>query len=203
MLPHTRRQRIRELIQKRRNMKIGEISRELGVSEMTIYRDIQPLLEEGLVKKIYGGITLNQADPVPSPTIYGCTLCGRQVDPRLAYRLILPDKKTETTCCCHCGLLRHSQLSDQVLQAVCQDFFSSTTLSSRTTWYVMGSEPVIRCCHPQVLCFERKDIAEKFVKGFGGVVLSFGDAMQRLNKEMETDPACGCSEDIQDLNEGT
>ncbi|OYD07562.1 transcriptional regulator [Paludifilum halophilum] len=189
-MPHARQQRIREWIQKHHNMKIGEISEKLGVSEMTVYRDIQPLLEEGLVKKIYGGIALNRVDPQPPPSVHGCVICGRPIDPRLAYRLVLSGQRVETACCSHCGLLRHRQVQEQVLQAVCQDFFSNTTLSAPMAWYVMGSEPDIRCCQPQVLSFEWKEMAEKFVNGFGGVVLSFVQAAERVEREMKADADC-------------
>ena len=58
MLPVERRSRIKALIQSKQNMKISELSELLGVSEMTIHRDLRPLLEEGLIHKTFGGITL-------------------------------------------------------------------------------------------------------------------------------------------------
>ncbi|MFC4076309.1 DeoR family transcriptional regulator [Salinithrix halophila] len=194
MLPHERQQRIREWIQKRTQLKISEISKDLKVSEMTVYRDIRPLLQEGLIHKVYGGIALSRGETAsPSPAPQGCILCSRQVDPRLAYRIILPGNQVETACCSHCGLLRHSQLNETSLQAVCQDFFSNTTISAQTAWYVMGCELDIRCCQPQVLNFERWEVAGKFVKGFGGDVLSFTEALRRIGEEMNPTGSCGCA----------
>lgn len=196
MLPHERRERIRQWIRQYGNMKIADLSKKLQVSEMTVYRDIQPLLEEGLVQKVYGGITLNQRDfSAPSPG-HGCVLCSRPVDLRMAYRLILSDNRVETACCSHCGLLRHHQIQTQIVQAVCQDFITNTTISAQLAWFVMGSEVDMRCCHPQVLSFERRENAERFVKGFSGEVLSFKHALFRIQQEMKG-TSCHTAEELE------
>ncbi|GAX89675.1 DeoR family transcriptional regulator [Effusibacillus lacus] len=109
MLPAERQIRIKELIQVRRNLKISELSELLGVSEMTIHRDIKPLIEEGIVIKTFGGITLVRETPGTVSDNDDCVFCNRKIDTRLGYRLILPNNKVETTCCAHCGLLRHYQ----------------------------------------------------------------------------------------------
>ncbi|SMO53118.1 DeoR family transcriptional regulator [Melghirimyces algeriensis] len=189
MLPTERREQIRRLVKKRRNVKISELSQELQVSEMTIYRDLKPMLEEGWMKKTYGGVTLVQ-EPETSPVL-GCICCGRQPDPRLTYRLVLMDQRIETACCSHCGLLRHQQIQDEVIQAICQDFFTNTTVSAMQAWYVMETEVDLRCCQPQVLSFEQKHTAEKFVRGFGGIVLSFAEAMTEVYRKMKQD-SCSC-----------
>ncbi|MDR6225976.1 DeoR family transcriptional regulator [Desmospora profundinema] len=197
MLPHERQERIRQLIRRHGNMKISELSKELDVSEMTVYRDIQPLVEEGLVQKVYGGITLVQGNAVsyaPSQS-HGCVLCSRQIDLRLAYRLILSDNRVETACCSHCGLLRHQQAEGQVAQAVCQDFITNTTISARLAWFVMGSEVDVRCCKPQVLNFERLEDAKRFVRGFAEEVLSFEEALNRVQREMEGHSCCSTGQE--------
>ncbi|MFS8580507.1 MAG: DeoR family transcriptional regulator, partial [Novibacillus thermophilus] len=58
MLPIERQKHIRDLIQKKKTLKISELSEYLQVSEMTVYRDIKPLIEEGLIEKTFGGVSL-------------------------------------------------------------------------------------------------------------------------------------------------
>ncbi|MBN2909782.1 DeoR family transcriptional regulator [Polycladomyces sp. WAk] len=189
MLPTERRERIRQLIQKRKYMKISELSQILKVSEMTIHRDLKPLIEEGWVKKTHGGVTWNREANTAANT--GCVLCGRQPDSRLMYRLILTDQRIETACCSHCGLLRHRQIQEEVFQAMCQDFLTNTTISADRAWYVMDTEVDFHCCHPQVLSFEQKTTAEKFVRGFGGIALSFSEAIDRVHDQMKRNSGCG------------
>src|SRR5690625_1566185 len=149
MLPVERLHRIKELIQKKKNLKISDLSKELGVSEMTIHRDLKPLVEEGAVIKTFGGVSLANDDPVEPSDM--CIYCSRPIHEKLAYRLILPNNKIDIACCAHCGLLRHRQLDDKVVQAICYDFFRQTTISAQLTSFVMGTTVDIGCCQPRVL----------------------------------------------------
>ena len=56
MLRPDRQKKIKEWILSEKSLKIGELSEQLGVSEMTIHRDLKPLIEEGLIVKTFGGI---------------------------------------------------------------------------------------------------------------------------------------------------
>ncbi|GAB7387701.1 copper uptake transcriptional regulator YcnK [Bacillaceae bacterium] len=187
MLPIERQERIKALIRSRRSMKISELSKELGVSEMTVHRDLKPLIEAGIVIKTYGGITLARDEPERKSAVDGCVICNRKVNERMAYRLILPENQIETACCAHCGLLRHRQLEHQVLQAICYDFFRQTTISAGLAWYVMDTTVHMGCCQPQILTFEWKEHAEKFVKGFGGKVYSFREALETVDRMMKNE----------------
>ncbi|GAQ19679.1 HTH-type transcriptional repressor YcnK [Oceanobacillus picturae] len=185
MLPLERKKRIRSLIEKERHIKIAELSNRFGVSEMTIHRDLKPLLEEGCIAKTFGGVTWKQDGQEANTKVQGCVFCGRGYSEGLAYRLILSNNRMETACCAHCGLLRHSQMDGEVMQAICSDFLTHTTISAPLSWYVMDTSVHMGCCHPQVLTFEWREYAEKFVKGFGGNVYSFEEAkivlMQKMN----------------------
>lgn len=180
MLPIERQSRIKQLIQEKKHLKISALSKELGVSEMTVHRDLKPLLEEGIIIKTFGGITLSQQPMKKNVPQSACVLCSRPVNDRLSYRLILEDNAIESACCAHCGLIRHRQLGDTVIQAICRDFLMHTTIGAEIAWYVIDSALHIQCCQPQVLTFENKQHAEMFVKGFGGKVLTFTDATQFL-----------------------
>lgn len=189
MLPIERLECIKDLIQKNGNLKISELSKQLGVSEMTIHRDLKPLIEDGMVFKTFGGISL--ASPTTRVTAKdACVFCYRPIDNRQAYRLILQDNTTEIACCAHCGLLRHRQLHDKVLQAICHDFFRQTTISAFAAWYVMNTSAHIGCCQPQVITFAWWEQADKFVRGFGGDVYSFQQAKEAVFQKMG-----GCQSD--------
>jgi DeoR/GlpR family transcriptional regulator of sugar metabolism len=52
-----RRRRILEQVAEQQTIRIGELARELGVSEMTIRRDIGRLEHDGFLRRTYGGAT--------------------------------------------------------------------------------------------------------------------------------------------------
>lgn len=182
MLPIERQHRIKDLIQDRSNMKISELSKTLGVSEMTVHRDLKPLIEEGIIIKTFGGITLVRDQPINNSQ--ECVFCSSGINERLAYRIILSNNKIEQACCAHCGLLRHRQLGEEVLQAICYDFLRQTTISTSIAWYVMDTSVHMGCCQPQVLAFELQEHADKFVKGFGGKVYTYKEAMETVFQKM-------------------
>lgn len=182
MLPIERQKHIRDLIQKKKTLKISELSEYLQVSEMTVYRDIKPLIEEGLIEKTFGGVSLVEKREGIDTT--RCVYCQKPYNDKWAYRLFLPKDKVETACCAHCGLLRHRQLGDDVVQAICQDFFVHTTTSAPLTWFVMETSLNVTCCQPHVLPFAEREHAEKFVKGFGGHVYEFRKAMDVVYEKM-------------------
>lgn len=192
MLPVERQHRIKELIEAKRSIKIAELSKDIGVSEMTIHRDLKPLIDQGMVMKTFGGVTLvnNHSGKVPNED--ECVFCSRNIQERMAYRLIVANNKIEVACCAHCGLLRHRQLGDQVLQAISYDFLRQTTISAPLAWFVMDTSVHVGCCQPQVLTFEIREHADKFVTGFGGDVYTFQDAMDTIFQKMNGDEQSCC-----------
>ena len=195
MLPAQRLAQIRKLIQSHHSLKITDLSNMFNVSEMTIHRDIKVLVEEGIAAKTFGGITLISKEVEQETNRDDCVFCHRQINPRLAYRLILPNNRIESTCCCHCGLLRHRQLGDQVIQALCYDFFLQTTISAPLAWYVMNTSVDVRCCQPQALAFENLEHASGFIKGFGGTVLSFPQSLEQVHISMGNEPRTCCKKE--------
>lgn len=195
MLPIERRECIRELILEHSNLKISELSKELGVSEMTIHRDLKPLIDNGMVIKTFGGISLAQESSAKTDLSKNvCVFCHRRIEERLAYQLILDDNSIEMACCAHCGLLRHRQLYEKVPHAMCHDFFIQTTVSAPTAWYVMDTSVHIGCCQPQVLTFAWREQADQFVYGFGGKVYSFQQAMEVVFQKMNGCQTEHCSQ---------
>lgn len=55
MIPAERRARIVELLEQRRAVRVSLLSEDLGVSEMTIRRDLERLEQEGLLSRMHGG----------------------------------------------------------------------------------------------------------------------------------------------------
>ncbi|WP_027724589.1 DeoR family transcriptional regulator [Tuberibacillus calidus] len=195
MLRIERQEKIKEWIAQKKNMTIKELSKHLGVSEMTVHRDLKPLIEEGTIIKTFGGITYrgDAALDAPSPK-EECVYCRKKVNESFAFRLILSENRIEAACCAHCGLLRYQQLDRDVLQAICYDFLRKTTISVPLTWFVMDASLDLGCCQPQVLTFEYKKHAEQFVKGFGGKVFSFEEILIELPKKMHLKKAHHCQE---------
>ncbi len=60
MLPAQRRARIWELLQERRAVRVSSLSEDLGVSEMTIRRDLERLEAEGVLVRTHGGALLRR-----------------------------------------------------------------------------------------------------------------------------------------------
>lgn len=185
MLPIERLARIKEIVLERKNVKISELSDELNVSEMTIHRDIKQLVDEGFVIKTFGGVSLAQESYHLQTNYNVCAFCQRPIHDRFAYQLILTNNRIERTCCAHCGLLRQKHLDGQVLQAMTYDFFKGTTIGAQMAYFVIDTSIQITCCQPQLLTFDSKDHAEKFVKGFGGKVLNFPEALTLVSKHMQ------------------
>lgn len=184
MLPIERRKKIKEWIQINRSMKISELSKKLGVSEMTIHRDIKPLIQEGFIVKTYGGISFAQTEQKHT-RINECAYCSRLINERFSFHLLLANKKTVKCCCAHCGLLWYRQNKNDVIQALCYDFLQQTTICASLASYVMDSSLQLGCCQGQPLPFERREHAEKFVKGFGGKVYTFRESMERIFQVMD------------------
>lgn len=179
-----RQKRIKELILSEQKMKISDLSQELGVSDKTILRDIQPLVEEGLIIRTFGGISLDRKKKEKDLEDDKCILCGRTIQERFSFRLIL-QTRTEKACCPHCGFLRYGQAEQDITQIICRDLLTQITINAQKAWYVW--EPVLQigCCQPQILIFEHKEHAERFVKGFAGSILSFDQTKEKISKEFK------------------
>jgi DeoR family transcriptional regulator, copper-sensing transcriptional repressor len=117
LFANERKQLIKELIFERKNLKISELSEIFHVSDMTIHRDVKALVEEGVVEKTFGGISLVEQVTRPVKT-NECGVCFRNIQERFAYQLVLTNNREESTCCSHCGLIRHKLLDNEVIEAL-------------------------------------------------------------------------------------
>lgn len=61
MIPFERREKILALLKKEKFCKISYLSKRLNASYMTVHRMLNELEREGLVKKVHGGVRLNES----------------------------------------------------------------------------------------------------------------------------------------------
>lgn len=67
MLAHQRQQRILDQVTAMGAVKVADLGTSLSVSDMTIRRDINELVERGLVERVHGGVTLPRSASVFEP----------------------------------------------------------------------------------------------------------------------------------------
>lgn len=179
LLPAERQQQIMSSLAESGAVRIGDLSRMLGVSEMTIHRDLNELAVRGRLTKVRGGAVISGA-PETERT---CYVCRREHQGRMQMVLRTVDEGQRSTCCPHCGLMALTDAHAQVNSALVTDFLYGRMVNCRAATYVI--EPQISiCCYPTVLAFEKHEDALRFQKGFGGRVAQFEDALAVIESAM-------------------
>ncbi|MDW8096136.1 MAG: DeoR family transcriptional regulator [Aquificaceae bacterium] len=180
-----RKEEIIELITKGlRNVK--SLAQHFGVSLMTIYRDVRELEKEGRIVRKHGELLLreevgeNTEEGIPT-----CAYCTKPVEKRLEFTYRLKKGRFVKACCAHCGLLLYKNFREEDIDAcMTWDFINGKPISCFSAWYVVGSSAT-PCCSPSAIAFASKEDAEKFSKGFGGVVMDFDEAVESVEKLMK------------------
>jgi DeoR/GlpR family transcriptional regulator of sugar metabolism len=93
MLAAERRAQILEQLQRHGAVRVGELTELLGVSDMTIRRDLDALAREGLAHKVYGGATLTRGSATTEPGFevkWGAQQREKEAIAREAVRLVTP-----------------------------------------------------------------------------------------------------------------
>ncbi len=67
MLAPERRKRMLDHVRERGTALIADIEQRLGISRMTVYRDLDALVDEGLVRRVHGGVMAVDTQQAPSP----------------------------------------------------------------------------------------------------------------------------------------
>ena len=60
LIPADRRKRIQEIVQQKGVVKVAELSKMFGVSELTIRRDLDILERKDILERTHGGAVYNQ-----------------------------------------------------------------------------------------------------------------------------------------------
>lgn len=178
-----RRRRILDALHAQNHLQVDALAADLGVSRMTIHRDLAALERAGKLRKVHGGAAM-----VDSSTEAGvrCWLCQTAIAPgsRTQVLLYLSDGAVQPTCCPHCGLLALTMRGANVTATLVTDFLYGSISSAQQAVYLIG--PAVRqCCTPTVLAFFDPTDAARFQNGFGGEVLSFEETIRYLHASLQ------------------
>jgi DeoR family transcriptional regulator, copper-sensing transcriptional repressor len=187
MLPIDRQQQILTWLKEEGTLRVSDISSRLEVSEMTVYRDLKPLMEANKVHKTSNGISAMESEGIPSDS---CVYCLKPTTSRRSVQLIKKDHTIEQTCCPHCGLLRYEDIKEDVMQILCRDFLTDMTISGKTATYLIDADLNLNCCQPQVISFESRKQAEQFQTGFGGKIYTLPQAIKAISNDMQGTGCC-------------
>lgn len=187
MMPIERQKQILLWLEQESSLKITELSSRLKVSEMTVYRDLQPLIEQQKVQKTSNGISMAAPISIPAGV---CSYCLKPANSRMAFQLIKKTQQVEQTCCAHCGLLRYQDIESEVAQIICQDYLKDTTISAKMAVYLFDADLQLNCCEPQAIPFDNAVQAKQFQAGFGGEIVRFEQAIERISNEMNGSICC-------------
>lgn len=180
-----RKEQILELIaQGYRNVK--SLAQYFGVSLMTIYRDVRELEKEKRIVRKHGELLLREElEENQEEHTFQCAYCTKPMDKRLEFTYRLKRGRIVRACCAHCGLLLYRDIREDDIQAcMTWDFINFKPLSCFSAWYVVGSS-ASPCCSPSAIAFASRGDAEKFAKGFGGMVEDFEKAIDSILELMK------------------
>jgi len=171
-----RQREILKLVNQKGDLTVEELRQAIDISQATAYREIQDLAQMGLVNKVSGGIRRVENSP------QRCVQCGRENNPRTSFQIEQTNGEKLTACCAHCGLMAITRRAN-ISTAMTTDFFYGTLLNASQAWYILNSS-VNLCCRPSTLTFSDPEDARRFVLGFGGELLDFTQAQQKIKESM-------------------
>jgi len=180
--PTARRRQILDLLGVRGMLTIQELAAELGVSAMTVHRDLDKLAAAGHLAKTRGGATLPSPASNQTGSVDLCAMCNRSVPQRTAVIIQTPQRGRIGACCPHCGLAL-ANLDSATAMMLVTDFLYYRMISAGDASYLVGSE-VSLCCEPGILAFASQEDAARFQLGFGGEVMDLMQVRHRLHHKM-------------------
>lgn len=193
-----RKTKIIKILQEKGEATVKELANVFDVSEMTIYRDIKELEKEGHIKRKHGSVLLrNEEDEEDKIKEKICPVCEKTIIRAHPYKISIENKNIEA-CCEHCGMILHKQYENKDVFAITYDFITENPITAFNAFYVVGSDAK-PCCSPSVIAFSDKKMAEKFVKGFGGKIMSFLEVYDEINKTINLNIK-SCCQDKQTIN---
>ena len=163
-------------------MQVSELSETLGVSRMTIHRDLDTLAEKGLLNKVFGG-AVSAEEYRPEDQAGKCVMCGRPVNIRTRVLLNTQNGETLEACCPHCALLLLETRED-IVSGLAVDFIHGKMINIKTATFLVNPNVVV-CCTPAVLCFADDEEARRFQIGFQGELASLREAQKLTTQHMD------------------
>jgi DeoR/GlpR family transcriptional regulator of sugar metabolism len=174
--PTNREQQILERLKNQGATPIQELANLLGVSVMTVHRDLNRLEGSGHIHKRHGSVSL--ASESPEMVKHPCAMCGKTVIGQKAFIVHLESGEQRSTCCAHCGLMLYAQTKN-AWQAMTTDFLHNHMISANQAIYLIECDLNV-CCVPSVLSFGSRLEAEKFQTGFAGKLANMDEAIRYL-----------------------
>ncbi len=178
-LKEDRLQKIMNLLREKGASTTSDLREKLGVSPMTIHRDLSTLAESGLVERVHGGVLLAGANDRQ----LRCAHCGKDLDPRTAFVIHLSSGEVEQACCAHCGL-RLLDSHPDANSGLAADFLQGTMVNVKEAAFLVHPDLSV-CCTPSVFVFAQREDAVRMQAGFGGLVLDLDEALAALRQEMQ------------------
>jgi hypothetical protein len=181
MLAFERRDYILAKLRETGRVQVSDLSATLGVSRMTIHRDLDALAQEGLLEKVFGGAVSTLA-PKPETRVGVCAHCGRPVN--IHTRVVLQTTQGEQVeaCCPHCALLL-LETRDDLVSGLAVDFIHGKMINLKTATFLVNPDVVV-CCTPPVLCFADDEEARRFQLGFQGELEDLDRAKKLTSQHM-------------------
>jgi len=174
-IPSARQAQILKWLREREMLTIDEIVAQLGVSIMTVHRDLDVLEQSGVVEKVHGGVILASSRPLRvSATAPSCKLCDASVSARTTFVIQLESGEQCYACCPHCGFLMLNDIQG-VVSVLARDFIYGRMVNAGQATFLLESD-ITLCCAPSVLCFSGHHDAARFQQGFNGHIMTFAEA---------------------------
>jgi hypothetical protein len=107
-----------------------------------------------------------------------CPMCGAEMG-AAKFTVTLGSGKEQAYACPRCAMLDADLKGAKAVRAT--DFLSRKMVDARQAFY-LAKTSYGECCPPFWLSFAHREDAEKFAKGFGGQVLTFSEALNKLGK---------------------
>ena len=76
--PKERQRALLDYVLRLGSAQIDELAEHFGVSRMTVHRDLDSLEQQGIVRRVYGGVTVRSSNLVESTFLYRSRLADRQ-----------------------------------------------------------------------------------------------------------------------------
>jgi DNA-binding Lrp family transcriptional regulator len=181
MLAIERRDYIYNKLRKEGRVQVRELSQELGVSHMTIHRDLDYLVQQDeRIKKVFGGAIMERPY---QPEAGKCALCGKPVPSRTGVTMQTREGERLDACCPHCALIL-LETRDDIVSGMATDYIFERVVNMKSAVFLVNAD-VIVCCAPSVLCFGDETTARRFQQGFGGEIADLETARKQVALHMK------------------